>query len=292
MANTLQLKREIYWLVALTILVTSILPYIFLRSFRATLISLSVVLIGVVFVFGLLGMLQFEISILSTLIPPLVIVIGVPNCIYLINKYHQEFKVHKNKMLALQRVISKVGTVTILTNFTTALGFATFILTDSQALVEFGIVTSIIILLVFVLSLTIIPIIYSYLVPPKERHYNHFDLAWLQAILRFLVSAVTNHRPAVYITSVAVLAVAVYGIFELQVTGNLTDDFSESDPVYKDIKFIEKTFEGVMPLEIVVDTKRKNGVQKLKTLKKIDEFQEKVSALPTVSKSLSLVDFV
>jgi predicted RND superfamily exporter protein len=292
MASTRKVKQEIYWLVALTIIVTALLLYIFLRSFRATVISLSVVLVGVIFTFGLLGLLQFEISILSGLIPPLVIVIGVPNCIYLINKYHQEYKAHKNKILALQRVISKVGTVTILTNFTTALGFATFILTDSQALVEFGIVASVIILLVFVLSLTIIPIIYSYLRPPKERHYKHFDVKWLQAILRFIHSAVTNHRPAVYITASLVIATAVYGIFQLRVTGNLTDDFKKSDPVYQDIKFIERKFQGVMPLEIVVDTKRKNGVQKLRTLRKIDEFQTKVAALPTVSRSLSIVDFV
>lgn len=292
MANTLKLKREIYWLVALTIFVTAILLYVFLRSFRAMMISLSVVIVGVIFTFGMLGLLQFEISILSGLIPPLVIVIGVPNCIYLINKYHQEYKQHKNKILALQRVISKVGTVTILTNFTTALGFATFILTDSQALVEFGIVASVIILIVFALSLTIIPIIYSYLRPPKERHYKHFDVKWLQAILRFIHSAVTNHRPAVYVSASLVIAAAVYGIFQLRVTGNLTDDFRKSDPVYKDIKFIEEKFQGVMPLEIVIDTKRKNGVQKLRTLKKIDEFQAKVGALPTVSRSLSLVDFV
>jgi len=291
-ANAVKLKKEVYVLVALTILVTAILLFAFLRSFRATVISLLVVLLGVVFTFGLLGLFQFEISILSGLIPPLVIIIGVPNCIYLINKYHQEYKAHSNKMLALQRVIRKVGMVTVLTNFTTALGFATFILTDSDALAEFGIVSSVIILLVFLLSILLIPIIYSYLSPPKERHYKHFDVKWLQGMLRFIINVVSNQRPKVYITVIILILLGVYGIFNLRVTGSITEDVRDTDPLYQDIKFIEEKFEGVVPLEIVVDTHKKGGVKKLATLKKIDAFQEQVSALPRISRSLSIVDFV
>lgn len=291
-ANAVKLKKEVYILIALTMLVTALLLFGFLRSVRATLISLLVVLLGVAFTFGLLGLFQFEISILSGLIPPLVIIIGVPNCIYLINKYHQEYKAHNNKMLALQRVIRKVGTVTVLTNFTTALGFATFILTDSDALSEFGIVSSIIILFVFLLSILLIPIIYSYLSPPKERHYKHFDVKWLQEMLRFLINVVSNHRPKVYITMAVIILLGIFGIFKLKVTGSITEDIRASDPLFEDIKFIEAKFEGVVPLEIVVDTHKKGGARKLATLKKIDEFQERVSAMPRISRSLSVVDFV
>jgi len=292
MANTKKLEKEVYLLIFFTILVTSLLLYIFLRSFRATLISLLIVVLGVIFTFGMLGLLAFEVSIITSLIPPLVIVIGVPNCIYLINKYHQEYKGHSNKIKALQRVIRKIGTVTVMTNFTTALGFATFILTDSQALVEFGIVASLIILLVFLLSITLIPIIYSYLSPPKVRHYAHFDIKWLQKMLDFLIHAVTHHRKRVYLGLVAFIAIGIYGMFQLRVTGNLTGDFSDSDPVYVDIKFIEEKFKGVMPFEIVVETEKEGGVTKLSTLKKIDEFQTRISEFPRLSRSLSIVDFV
>ncbi len=292
MANTIKLKNEVYMLIAFTVLVTALLLFAFLRSVRAMLISLLVVLLGVVCTFGLLGALGYEISMLSSLIPPLVIVIGVPNCIYLINKYHQEYREHNNKIKALQRVIRKIGTVTVMTNFTTAMGFATFILTDSQALVEFGIISSIIVLLVFMLSIILIPIIYSYLKPPKERHYKHFDQKWMQGMIRFIISASTHHRPAVYISTIIIVAIGVFGIFQIRVTGNLTGDLEHHDPVYQDIKFLEEKFHGVVPLEIVVDTQKKNGVNKLSTLKKIDKFQQRVAELPQVSRSLSIVDFL
>jgi predicted RND superfamily exporter protein len=292
MANTTRLRNEVYLLVAGTLFVTAILLFVFLRSVRATAISLLVVSLGVVFTFGLLGFFGFELSMLSSLIPPLVIVIGVPNCIYLINKYHQEYKKHNNQIKALHRVIRRIGTVTVMTNFTTALGFATFILTDSQALVEFGIISSLIILFIFMLSIIMIPVIYSYVSPPKERHYQHFDKKYITGLLRFLTNAVSHHRPAIYITTIAFVIIGIVGIFQLEVKGNLKGDLSHSDRVYQDIEFIEAKFHGVVPLEIVIDCGEKKCVEKLSALKKIDEFQTRVSELPLVSRSLSLVDFV
>ena len=143
-----------------------------------------VVGIGVVWSFGTLGILGYEITILTALIPPLLIVIGVPNCIFLINKYHNEFREHGNKSKSLVQMIRRVGNITILTNTTTALGFATFILTSSKDLRQFGLVASINIFAVFILSLLLIPIVFSYLNPPKKRHVSHLDRKWLNNLYR------------------------------------------------------------------------------------------------------------
>jgi uncharacterized protein len=100
-------------------------------------------------------------------------VIGIPNCIFLINKYQQEVKNHGNQAKSLQRVISKVGNATLMTNLTTAAGFATFIVTDSELLTEFGIVASSNIVLLFILCLLVIPIIYSFMPLAKDKHLEH-----------------------------------------------------------------------------------------------------------------------
>ena len=147
--------------------------FCFFRSYRATFITMGVVSIGVIWALGFIGWFRYEISILMALIPPLIIVIGVPNAIFLINKYQQEFKKHGNQAKSLQRVISKIGTATLMTNLTTAAGFATFIFTKSQLLKEFGIIASINIMAIFVLSLLLIPIIYSFMYKPKEKHLKH-----------------------------------------------------------------------------------------------------------------------
>ena len=291
-ANASKLTKEIKMFIALTLLVTAFLLFWFLKSLRATLISLIVVIIGVISTFGLFGLFNYELSLVGSLIPPLVIVISIPNCIYLINKYHAEYKVHGNKVLALQRVVRRIGYVTLLTNTTTALGFAAFILTDSLTLVEFGIVTSINIFIIFVLSITIIPIIYSYAKPPKQRHYKHLDKKWVQRMINTLEYLVQHRRTWVYISSVIIVAIGVYGIFQLKTTGKLTDDFARHDLVYVDYKFMEQEFGGVVPLDIIIDTKKKNGVNSPKTLKKIDQLQTALRSHDILSRSFSIVDFV
>lgn len=173
--NSQNIVNEIGYFILAALLVTSLIFFFFFRSFRATLISMVTVCIGVMWAFGVIGLLNYEITILTALIPPLIIVIGIPNCIFLINKYQQEIQKHGNQAKSLQRVIAKVGNATLMTNLTTASGFATFILTDSELLKQFGVVASINIIAIFVLSLLIIPVIYSYLRPPKTRHLRHLN---------------------------------------------------------------------------------------------------------------------
>ncbi len=290
--NTKSIVDEIGLFIVGALLVTSIIFFFFFRSFRATFISMCVVIIGVMWAFGILGLLQYEITILTALIPPLIIVIGIPNCIFLINKYQQEVKKHGNQALSLQRVISKIGNATLMTNITTASGFATFIILDSDLLKEFGIVASINIIGIFILSLLIIPIIYSFMPLPKTKHLKHLNKKWMDIFVNWMENMVRNHRIAVYITTVAVLVLSIIGIYQMRITGSRIEDLPKKSHFYKDIQFFEAEFDGIMPMEIVVDTKRKNGVIKPATLKRMDRLGTVIDEIPELSRPISIVDLV
>ncbi|MFC4096210.1 efflux RND transporter permease subunit [Euzebyella saccharophila] len=272
--------------------VTSLIFFFFFRSFRATLISMCIVIIGVMWAFGVLGLLQYEITVLTALIPPLIIVIGIPNCIFLINKYQQEVKKHGNQALSLQRVISKIGNATLMTNMTTASGFATFIITDSKLLKEFGIVASINIIGIFVLSLLIIPIIYSFLSLPKTRHLKHLNKKWVDGFVNWMENIVRERRISVYIVSLILLVTSIIGIYQIEISGSPIEDMPKKAQFFKDIRFFEKEFDGIMPVEIVVDTKRPKGVMRSTNLKRIDQLSEVISEIPELSKPISVVNLV
>ncbi|MGB5320536.1 efflux RND transporter permease subunit, partial [Eudoraea sp.] len=248
--------------------------------------------IGVMWAFGFLGLLQYEITVLTALIPPLIIVIGIPNCIFLINKYQQEVKKHGNQGLALQRVISKIGNATLMTNVTTACGFATFIITDSKLLTEFGIVASINIIGIFILSLLIIPIIYSFMYPPKTKHLRHLNKKWIDGFVSWMEHIVREKRITVYVVSLVALILSIIGIYQIDISGSLIEDMSKNTQFYKDIKFFDREFNGVMPIEIVVDTEKEKGVLKPATLKRINELQNFIEETPELSKPLSVVNLV
>jgi len=286
--NAQNIVDEIGLFILAALIVTSLIFFFFFRSIRATLISMFTVCIGVMWAFGVIGLLHYEITILTALIPPLIIVIGIPNCIFLINKYQQEIKKHGNQAKSLQRVITKVGNATLMTNLTTASGFATFILTDSQLLREFGVVASINIIAIFILSLLIIPVIYSYLKPPKDRHLKHLTKKWIGGFVDWMENMVRNHRIAIYISSIVLLTASIIGIYTIKISGSILEDMPKNTTFFKDVKFFESEFDGVMPLEILIDTKRPKGVMKLSTLKRMDELERFIQDIPELSKPLSV----
>ncbi|WP_299776841.1 efflux RND transporter permease subunit [uncultured Formosa sp.] len=290
--NAQNIVDEIGLFVGAALLVTSLIFFFFFRSFRATFISLIVVCIGVMWTLGILGLLKYEITVLTALIPPLIIVIGIPNCIFLINKYQQEVKSHGNKVKSLQRVITKVGNATLMTNITTASGFGTFILTESTLLKEFGIVASLSIIAIFILCLLIIPILYTFLPYPKERHLEHLNKRWIGAFVGWMEHMVRHRRISIYISAVVLLAVSIIGIYQIKISGSLLEDMPQKAPFFKDIEFFEQEFDGIMPLELMIDTQRKKGVMKLSTLKRMDELEEAIIDIPELSRPISVVSLV
>lgn len=290
--NSQNIIDEINLFVIAALLVTSLIFFFFFRSFRATFISLVVVCIGVMWTLGILGILNYEITVLTALIPPLIIVIGIPNCIFLINKYQHEVKLHGNKVKSLQRVITKIGNATLMTNVTTASGFATFILTESTLLKEFGIVASLSILAIFILCLLIIPIIYSLLPFPKDRHLEHLNKRWIGGFVDWMERMVKQKRIAIYCTSLVLLIASIIGIYQIKISGSLIEDMPQDSDFVNDIRFFEDEFNGIMPLEIMIDTKRKKGVMKLATLKRMNTLEDLIIETPELSKPISVVSLV
>lgn len=288
--NAKTIIDEIGLFIGAALLITSLIFFYFFRSFRATLISLIVVMIGVMWSFGLMGLLGYEITVLTALVPTLVIVIGIPNCIFFINKYHQEYHKHSNKAKALQRVITKTGTATLMTNITTAVGFATFIATNNVLLREFGVITTINILAIYTLSLLVIPIFFSYIPSPIPRHLGHLERESLTSFLSWIVNTVKYNRLGVYITAICLLVFGIVGINKIRISGSIIEDMPKKTAFFEDIRFFEKEFDGVMPLEIMINTKRKNGAMKGSNLRRMEELEQTIIDIPELSKPLSIVN--
>ena len=290
--DSIKIKDEISLFIIFTLLITSLILFLFFRSFKAVISSMIVVILGVVFSFGTIAILNYEVSVLMALIPPVLIVIGIPNCIFLINKFHNEFKRTQNKDYALRKMVQKIGNITLLTNLTTASGFAAFMLTNSETLQEFGLIASVNIIFIFLLSLFIIPIYFSFASPPKYRHTKHLDKIWINKLVEHLVFLVQFRRKQIYFITSILIVFGVFGILNIKTTGNLTDELPKESDLYKDLKFFESNFGGVMPLEVVVNTKKKNGLLKSYNLRKIEQLSQELATFKEFSKPSSYVDVV
>lgn len=287
----IMLQEEMKFFLIASVILSALILLLFFRSISAMLLSIAVVGIGVIWSVGTLQLFGFKISLLTALIPPLVVVIGIPNCIYFLNKFHVAWNQHGDKRKALVMMVDKMGIVTLFCNVSAAIGFAVFALTSSQILKEFGLVAGINIMALFFISLIFIPALLSYLPPPKTRHTKYLDNPQLNRWLARLEKWSLNHRPLIYGVTTVIMVISIAGVFKLRSEAFIVDDLPKSNTVYTDLKFFEKHFKGVMPLEIVVDTKKKQGVTRnLKNLEAIDSLSHYLATIPGIARPLSLVE--
>ncbi len=285
-----KISEEFALFIGLSIAIGALILYLFFRSFAAVFYPVLVVLVGVVWSLGTLVLFGYDITLLTGLIPPLIVVIGIPNSILLINKYHTCLAEEGDKIKALQYVISRVGITTFIANLTTAIGFGVLYFTNSELLMQFGSVASISVMVTWAISLIFIPIIFSYLAVPHSKHTSHLSSPKTTNLLAFLDRLAHQKRNLIYVATLLVLVVSFIGISRIKINGYVVDDLPKNDAVYKDMSFFSQNFKGILPLDISVDTRRKNGVMNLSVINKMNRLQDLISAHPEFSRAVSLVE--
>lgn len=287
-----KIENELRLFVILSLVIASLILLIFFKNWKIVLATMLIVIFNVIWVLGFIHLFGYKITVLTGILPPLLIVIVVENCIFLLNKYHAEILRHGNKIRALTRVVMFIGNANLLTNTTTAAGFAAFIITGNKALIEFGIVASISIMVAYLLTLFLIPIFFSFLQPPHSRHTSHLDRGVVSSLVERIVFIVQHRRNVIYGITILLFITGFYGISLLKTTGNIVDDIPKRDPMYRDLIFFEENIKGVMPLEISIDTRKPKGVLQLSTIRRIDELQDVLADYPELSKPLSVAEVV
>jgi predicted RND superfamily exporter protein len=288
-----RIANEMKWFLFGSLLLSAIILLLFFRSFSTMLLSLSVVIIGVIWSLGSMHLLGYQITLLTALIPPLIVVIGIPNCIYFLNKYHTSWLRRVNKKDSLVMMVSRMGIVTLFCNISAAIGFAVFALTKSAVLKEFGVVAGINIMVIFLISFILIPVALSYLPAPRTRHVKYLESRWLDTILSRIEKWVFNHKKTIYALTLAAVIFSILGILQLKSEGFIVDDLPKTDKIYTDLKFFEKNFKGIMPLEILIDTKKKYGFvgpRALPIFQKMDSLSQYIAAKKEMARPLSLAE--
>lgn len=285
-----KVKHELFLFVLISTAVAAFIMFLFFRSLRVVASSLLIVAVSIIWVVGTLVLFNYKITILTGVIPSLIVIIVIENCIYILNKYHWEYRSHGNKMRALSQVIHRIGFASLMTNAATALGFAAFILVPNQMLREFGVVTSINIMVLYILTIVLLPIIFSLLAPPSEKHVKHLDNNFFGAVLEKVIYLISNRRNLIYGIAATLVLIGIFGISMMKTSGKIVDDFRKDDPTYLDLKFFEDNFGGVMPFEISVDTKKPNGILSYPAIQKIDRLQNMVGQYPEFSRPISLIE--
>ena len=281
-------SKEFVLFLGLSILVAAVILFIFFRRLYPVIFPILLVIVGVIWSLATLVMFGYEITILTGLIPPLIVIIGIPNSILLLNKYHNELRKHGDKAKALHVTILRISETTLIANITAAIGFGVLFFTGSALLVEFGVVAALNVMATWFICLCLIPIIFSYLPVPALKAQEEHDNSILHKLLVKTDYLVHHRSKLIYSVTMIITLISMIGVLKINVNGYVVDDLPQNSPIIRDLKFFEKNFEGILPLEVSIDTRKKNGVLNLSTIKKVDRMEEMISEYPEFSRSVSL----
>jgi predicted RND superfamily exporter protein len=287
-----EVQAEFKLFLVLSCLITAVIIFFFFRSLFAVVFTFLVIVVTVIWTMGTVVLLGYKITLLTGMLPSLIVVIGIPNCIYMYNKYHQEFRRHGNKIKAISRMVQKIGFLTFMTNTNTAVGFIVLYFTNIIIIKEFGLVAGLISFATFIISIIVIPTMLCYLPAPSDKQLRHLDLRFLRRVNNMIQYIVLRYRSVVYVVTCVLLAISIIGMTQIQVLSYMVDDLPKSSNVKEDLAFFEQHFKGVMPLEIVVDLGKKQGIRRPDYRKKLNELEEYLTSLNNVSPPLSVMNIL
>ncbi len=287
-----QVASELKILLILSGIATAVILFVFFGSFVAVIFPMIIIGIVVVWSVGMIQLFGFKITILMGLLPPILVVIGIPNCVYLLNKYHQEYRHHQNQAKALHRIIRKIGVVTLMTNMTTSIGFAVFFFMDNKNLSDFGLVSSLSIVATFLVSIILLPIFYSLVPPPTAKQLKHLDRKPLNYALDWLNVIVFKYRRFTYAFVLLIVVVSFIGFLRIEVISFMVDNLPDDSLPKRDLAFFEENFTGVMPLEILINTHRKKGIMTGNTLDQAEQFMKSLKDVEWVAQPVSLLALI
>ena len=290
--TTGKVKDELNMFLMLSLGITALILFLFFRSFNAVIVPMIIIGIIVVWSVGTLGLLGYKITLLTGLIPPIIVVIGIPNSVYMLNRYHQEVARHGNKIKALSTITRKIGIITLITNTTTAVGFLVLATTNITILKEFGIVAGVNIMATFVVSTVLIPAFHTFIAPPKARHLKHLEFKGVNFVINYLDLLVHRHKYIVFAVTSVIVVGSFIGLLQIRAVSFMVDDLPDDSQTIKDLRFFERNFSGVMPLEVVIDTGNKKGIRSTRNLRKIDEFERFMDSIPYISQPVSIVSLI
>ena len=290
--TTQTMVKEIVGFTFLSIIVAGLILYLFFRSWRPLVSVITIVLLSVIYMFGIMAALGYEVTILTGVLPPLLIIIGVENSIFMLNKYHREFEVYHDKIQALRNTIMRIGPANLLTNTTTAVSFASFIITRNVLLVPFGILASICIMLTYVMTMVLLPTFFSYQKRPEGKLVNYMNSPRIAYIMAKISAFVLSKKRYIYAVLAVLLTRCVVSATQMTTSGRVVDDISEKSKMYKDIMFFEDNVGGVMPFEISIDTRKPRGVMNAVFVRKVQQLQDTLAMYPEFSEPLSIAEVV
>lgn len=281
-------------MVPIVIFVISLVLFLILRSFKSTVLSMSVVFFSTLWAFGAMALFNIPVYAVSTMIPVMLIAIGVADSIHLYNhlQLFQQKNQQATKKEAITDMLKNMWKPVVMTSVTTAVGFISLLTSEVYPIKYFGIFTAFGVLVAMLFSLTLIPAgIMVFGLPkirkkvPKTENTNNFAYRFAKNIIKY-------RRLSIIVTAL-IIVVSIVGIQKIWINSSFLDKFEKDSNIVLTDKFINENFGGTTSLNVILDADRPDAFKEPEVLKIVDKMQNQIETdMPLVGNSFSLTDFI
>jgi predicted RND superfamily exporter protein len=265
--------------------------FVLVRRVAAVLLSFLVVGLALLFTFGLYVAAGHKFGILTAILPVLVLGIGMAQSVHVLVHYYEELAAGHGRRRALARTIRLMGRPCLFTSLTTAVGLGSFMVADIPVLRMTGLYGALGVLISFVLTLTLLPALLSFLPPPAAVARRRYRGGWLTARLDGLTRFDVRRRRGILAGAVVLLGLAGLGAARVSTETTWLHMLRRSDPVRQVTEAIERHMGGVDNLEFLIEGPPGSLLEPAQ-LRRLERLAAFAAAQPGVSRVASVLDYV
>jgi predicted RND superfamily exporter protein len=295
--------REVILFTGVVAAIITALLFVFFRQAKGPFALQLCYLLGLVIVIATLSLNEFPLTMLSLVAFPVLYAIAVADGIHVIQEYQTHLRAGNSNRESIVKAVRRIGTPCLLTTLTTGAGFASLAISPLPVVYQFGLSTAVGVLALFVLCFTILPVMLSLsgarseeLFSPERQPRTSAEGRIHGLLDRFLAGVARwNIRHRRFILSVAALlfAISIFGAAQIRTDASWLHYFGDEIAVVRDYTLVDATMAGSANFEVLLDSKRSDGVGALSFVRTLEEIQSFADSRGhIVRKTVSVVDII
>ena len=265
------------------------------RGARGVITPLLVVILSIFWTLGLVGILDWTLSLMVAMLPIFLICVGIGDSMHIIAETQDQQDRGLARKDAIVKALALVGIPCLLTSVTTAAGFLSFLGTVLKPIRQLGVYAAIGVIMAFLLSLIMVPIVFSFgknkkIRKEKETFDGRNDI--FDQALKTIALLNLKHPWAILSIFILLTALSVFGYLLIEVESNTIEFVSTDVPVRQAYDYVDSHMGGSMSMEVMLDTGKKDGIKEIEFLRDMETLQNYIDRHPLTSKTTSVIDTI
>ena len=270
------IQKEFVWFLSLSFFLVIIFLWFTFRRPYGILVPVTVVLIAILWTLGIMSVLHKSVDIMAIMLPTMIFVAGMSDVVHFFSRYFEEQAKGTDRKFIFRIIVKEVGMPTLLTLLTTVVGFLSLLFSSIQPVRDFGIFTSLGVVLAFLLTYTFLPSILFFFHPTKiiARHEKEKGGS---VILGRLLIFTLRKRKLIFLISAILLIITSVGISRIKINNILLEDLSDKIRIKQDFVFFDEHYSGVRPFELEISLIKGRiwDYEYMKQVARLDSFVKK-----------------